>query len=185
MEFNLQSAVVETFEETEDHQSDAGFRPRRKHVFRLVAHKKSLTRMSPGESQGGDANGGGGSGVEESEDTAHGGGRGNLPGGTVDLPVVDESPTRRKVWVLAAMSEQVRYVSARLKTFEIYTWYVLYGCISFKVQKQKKRTTPTERTVCMQATKGKKTKDDVDWKNKNKIFCLVRVPRVSGYRSSL
>ncbi|CAN0190609.1 unnamed protein product, partial [Ascophyllum nodosum] len=35
-------------------------------------------------------------------------GRGNLPGGTVDLPVVDESPTRRKVWVLAAMSEQER-----------------------------------------------------------------------------
>ncbi|CAM9945118.1 unnamed protein product, partial [Ascophyllum nodosum] len=108
VEFNLQSAVVETLEETEDHQSDAGFRPRRKHVFRLVAHEKSMTRMPHGENQGGGATGGGGSGAEDGEDTEHGGGRGNLPGGGVDLPVVDESPTRRKVWVLAAMSEQER-----------------------------------------------------------------------------
>ena len=147
MEFNLQSAVVETLEETEDHQSDAGFRPRRKHVFRLVAHEKSMTRMPHGENQGGGATGGGGSGAEDGEDTEHGGGRGNLPGGGVDLPVVDESPTRRKVWVLAAMSEQVRYIFVREKTVEIYMYCAGVSRSKYR-SKKNVRHLQNERCVC-------------------------------------
>lgn len=87
---------METLEEVVDEGEDS-FRPRRRYAFRLVTNGKPVPRTPQLEGQQGVGNGRGG---EE------GGGGDAL--GVLSLDLDDADPSRaRKVWILAATSEEV------------------------------------------------------------------------------
>lgn len=96
---------METLEETID-EGDESFRPRRRYAFRLVASEKPVTESPRIERQQGVGNGRGG---EE------GSGRDGLGVLSLDLDDADDAhPSRaRKVWILAATSEEVRFRSPK------------------------------------------------------------------------